>query len=121
MVYVQTVAEDGSAVYFDIHTAERIAEGVRVSGTIGDGQYEGEVLVECGVVTDVTFADAWLGGEGYREFALRCDLDNLRRSLLEVVTELPMSAVRRDIAHGNKASQKGIKIAETGPFWRGVA
>lgn len=121
MVYIETVADNGSAVYFDIHATERFAEGVRISGTIGDGQYEGEVLVECGEIADVTFADAWLGGEGYREFMARCDLDSLRQALLDVVSGLSLFPTRRDAPHSNKGVQRGLGIAETGPFWRGVA
>ena len=65
MIYIGTTQDNGSAIYFDIHAAERQGRGMRFCGTLGDGSYEGEVLVEVGSNDCVTFADAWLGGYGF--------------------------------------------------------
>lgn len=55
----------GETVYLDIHHAEwRQSAGTprwSVSALLGDGWYEGEVLIEAGERVDVTFADEWLG------------------------------------------------------------
>ena len=81
MIYIGTNAINGSAVYFDVYSAEVQGHGMRISGTIGDGCYEGDVLVEVGRSDCVTFADAWLGGSGFAEFLSRCGAEARRRQM----------------------------------------
>ena len=101
MIYIGTTEDNGSAIYFDIHSVERQGRGVRVSGTLGDGCYEGEALVEIGYNEAVTFADAWLGGAEFVEFLSRCRVELLERELLEAVRELPLFQNRPRRPHGH--------------------
>jgi hypothetical protein len=117
MVYIGTTSDNGSAIYFDMHSAERQGRGVRISGTIGDGCYEGEVLVEIGVVDSVTFADAWLGGTGYSEFLDRCDATILKSTLIETVRETPLFHARRSQPHGNGRAFTESFVSEPLPLW----
>ncbi|MBW2689178.1 MAG: hypothetical protein JRC99_04535 [Deltaproteobacteria bacterium] len=119
MIYIGTTENNGSAIYFDIYSAERQGRGMRISGTIGDGCYEGEVLVEVGRNDSVTFADAWLGGSGFSEFIDRCGSDVLEEALLESVREMPLFQARRSQPHGNSMSYAGI-VAESSSMWQNL-
>ena len=117
MIYIGTTESNGSAIYFDIYSAVRQGRGMRISGTIGDGCYEGEVLVEVGRSESVTFADAWLGGSGFAEFMERCNVDALEKSLLESVREMPLLHVRRSQPHGNSLVYADALVCEASPVW----
>lgn len=117
MIYIGTTADNGSAIYFDIHTTERQGRGMRFCGTIGDGCYEGEVLVEVGRSDSVTFVDAWLGGCGFREFVERCGFESLEHALLDSVRELPLFQRRPIQPHGNSMACVGSMIAEPMLLW----
>lgn len=117
MIYIGTTGNNGSAIYFDIYAAVRQRRGMRISGTIGDGCYEGEVLVEVGSSDSVTFADAWLGGAGFNEFMERCGSDLLTSALLESVRELPLPNGRRSWPHGNSPAVLDTVVAESAPAW----
>ena len=117
MIYIGTTESNGSAIYFDIYSAERQGRGMRISGTIGDGCYEGEVLVEVGRSESVTFADAWLGGSGFAEFMAQCNSDILERALLEAVREMPLLHVRKSQPHGNSQAYAGTFVSESSPVW----
>jgi hypothetical protein len=121
MIYIGTNESNGSAIYFDIHSAERQAGGVRISGTIGDGSYEGEVLVEVGRIESVTFADAWLGGAGFSEFIGRCNVMAVEKALLETVRESPRVKARRRLPHGNAVSCSVETVMESVPVWQSRA
>lgn len=118
MIYIGTTENNGSAIYFDIHSAERQGRGMRLSGTIGDGCYEGEVLVETGRSESVTFADAWLGGSGFAEFIDRCGMTMLEEALLETVREIPFFCARRSLPHAHNGSGAASLIAENLSPWR---
>lgn len=117
MIYIGTTKYSGSAIYFDIYAAVRQGRGMRISGTIGDGCYEGEVLVEVGRSDSVTFADAWLGGAGFAEFLERCGSDLLVNALLESVRELPLTHGRRSQPHGNSPVFANAVVSESSPAW----
>ena len=117
MIYVGTTEDNGSAVYFDIYSAERQGRGVRLSGTIGDGCYEGEVLVEVGRSDSVTFADAWLGGAGFSEFIDRCGSDVLEKALLDSVREMPIFHSRVIQPHGYIQPCDCSTVSESLPLW----
>ncbi len=117
MIYIGTTENNGSAIYFDIYAAERQGRGMRISGTIGDGCYEGEVLVEVGRNDSVTFADAWLGGSGFSEFMDRCNADVLESALLESVREMPLLHVRRSLPNGNSLAYASTVVSESSPVW----
>lgn len=117
MIYIGATESNGSAIYFDIYAAERHGCGMRISGTIGDGCYEGDVLVEVGRNDSVTFADAWLGGSGFSEFIDRCGSDLLKSALLESLRDLPLRHARRSQPHGNSLAYTGTTVAESLPAW----
>ncbi len=121
MIYIGTNESDGSAIYFDIHSAERQGRGFRISGTIGDGSYEGEVLVEVGRNESVTFADAWLGGAGFNEFIGRCNVMAVEEALLESVREAPLLHPRRRMPHANGSSHPVESVMEPSPVWQSRA
>lgn len=121
MIYIGTTENNGSAIYFDIHSAERQGRGMRFSGTVGDGCYEGEVLVEIGRSESVTFADAWLGGSGFQEFIERCGMTMLEESLLESVREMPFFCSRRSQPHANSTASGAALSAESLSSWRSSA
>ena len=118
MIYIGTTESNGSAIYFDIYATVRQGRGMRISGTIGDGFYEGEVLVEVGRNDSVTFADAWLGGAGFTEFIDRCNSDVLKKALLESVREIPFLHVRCSQPHGNTLDCSGSVVSESATVWR---
>lgn len=117
MIYIGATEDCGSAIYFDIHAAERQGRGMRFSGTIGDGCYEGEVLVEIGRNDSVTFADAWLGGSGFSEFMARCGSDVLEMALLDSVREMPVLQSRTSQPHVYSLPCTGSVVAEPMPLW----
>lgn len=117
MIYIGTTEDNGSAIYFDVHSAERQGRSLNITGTIGDGCYEGEVIVEVGRSESVTFADAWLGGSGFAEFLSRCGADHLERALLETVREMPVFHTRRGRPHGNSKAYAGPMACDCRPAW----
>jgi hypothetical protein len=121
MIYIGNAANNGSAIYFDIHSAERQGRGMRFSGTVGDGCYEGEVLVEIGRTESVTFADAWLGGSGFNEFVDRCGMTMLEEALLESVRELPFFCARPSQPHGHSGVSNVPQVADPFSSWRSGA
>jgi hypothetical protein len=88
---VLTLGEQrGETVYLDIHHAEWRnrcgADHWAVSALLGDGWYEGEVLIEAGEQLEVTFADEWLGRPGVGEFLSRVGRETLLKALREALT-----------------------------------
>lgn len=123
MIYIGTGNEPNSSVYLDIHAIERLNDGVRVSALVGDGCYEGEVLIETGAHPEVTFADRWLGGEGLGLFLQRCGQHWLQESLLTSVrVECETRGMQPDPG-GRPVRphrfQPPASVAESGPLWSG--
>lgn len=121
MIYIGTTAYSDSAIYFDIHSVERQGRGLRISGTVGDDCYEGEVLVEIGRSEAVTFADAWLGGDGFKEFIERCCSISLEAALLDSVRDVPLFKPRRSQPHGNGGYHGAGVVLESPPLWQSRA
>lgn len=84
MVYLCNGDESGLAVYLDLHALERKPQGIVLCGTVGDGHYEGEVLIELGPVAEVTFADAWLDRCELDRFFTRVERSAVEEALVEV-------------------------------------
>ena len=87
---VLTLGEQtGETVYLDIHHAEwRQHTGAAhwaVSALLGDGWYEGEVLIESGEQVQVTFADEWIGHYQIGELFDRVGRENLLGAIREAV------------------------------------
>jgi len=125
MDYIGTAVDGHQGVYLDMHNIDRSQDGLRVSAMIGDGCYEGEVLIECGELNQVTFADAWLGGDGLAEFLQRCGQRWLETALLEAVrhtltTESREAGTCRPHASRRERSAAGY-WAESQPVWHATA
>jgi len=122
MIYIGTTEFSGQAVYLDIHSIDRTREGTRVSAVIGDGCYEGEVLIECGQQPSITYVDAWLGGAGLNEFLQRCGHQWLQQQLVESLGDRigPSCGIpgrpRRLYPHATPHRRE--TIAEQRPFWK---
>jgi hypothetical protein len=122
MIYIGTTEFSGQAIYLDIHAIEQVADGVRVSAVIGDGCYEGEVLIESGQRPAVTYADAWLGGAGLGDFLQRCGRHWLQQQLFESIQERvgAMNGSRgrhRPSVLPHPPHRRRTRIAEPAPFW----
>ena len=87
MVWLNTVEENGNALYFDIYRTERFSCGDETrysfAGELGDGLYEGEVQIEVGAAISVTFADAWLNPPALQQLFARSDRGALEAALTE--------------------------------------
>ena len=92
MIWLQTEEHHGNALYLDIHRVEQSQHGERicfsVSGTLGDGHDEGEVLVEIGSMSEVTFVDEWLPGTKVPAFVAEVGRETVGAALVEAVAEL---------------------------------
>lgn len=93
MVWLPVAGENGNALYLDIHSAElrhRAGEALfAVTGTLGDGLFEGLVLVEVSEEkTEVTFADAWLSAAELRAFFQRTDRAAVEAGLAEAAAAM---------------------------------
>jgi len=120
MIYIGTTRDSSSAIYFDIHATERRGRIVCISGTIGDGCYEGEALVELGRTDEITYADAWLGGDGFQDFISRCDLDLLENTLIETLREMPTRYAQRRRPHRLSRIIHSPAVAESQTGWNRV-
>jgi len=82
MFYIGAESEGGCGIYLDVHAIERDDHGQRISAIIGDGHYEGEVLIVLGQDFEVTFLDAlWGKIESVTVFFDRHGEDKLRNDL----------------------------------------
>ncbi|HKL49375.1 MAG TPA: hypothetical protein VJ882_06960 [Desulfuromonadales bacterium] len=83
MIYLCNSEQDNLAVYLDVHAMKRQERGFALSGTLGDGHYEGDVMVEVGLDVDITFADLWLNRTGLQTFFDRVDRNMVESALAE--------------------------------------
>ncbi len=93
MVWLPVAEENGNALYLDIHHVElrpcAKGEVFAVAGTLGDGLFEGLVLLEVSEgKTEITFADEWLCEGALRDFFQRVDRDIVESGLTETVAEM---------------------------------
>lgn len=117
MVWLGISVENGAAVYLDIHDIERRAlrgEMVyAISATLGDGQFEAQVLVEIGGAVEISLADPWVSAQDARDFFERVGLERLRLALAEAV--LGMRVLLEDApASGTRSRSRvvGCRIGE---------
>lgn len=112
MIYIGNAETAGQGIYLDLHATERDGRGVRFSGTVGDGCYEGEVLIDFSRHGEVLLADEWLGGSEVRAFLERCGGDRLRVALIaatrELAEQVPGRCPRsgRDEPHPNRTGDR---------------
>ncbi|RME35138.1 MAG: hypothetical protein D6794_09880 [Deltaproteobacteria bacterium] len=99
MIWLELANEQGQELYFDAWKRERSRTGAGelVSGLIGDGSYEGEVLVELrDYGCELTFVDRFLAPERLASFLERISLDRLRSALTESLNQTqPLGLGRR--------------------------
>jgi len=92
MIWLQTEEHNGNALYLDIHRVEQRQQGGRVcftvSGMLGDGLDEGEVLVEIGAGSEVTFVDEWLPGQRLPAFVADVGREAVAAALTEAAAEM---------------------------------
>jgi len=125
MVWLDVTGNNGSALYFVTDRVERLqgrgAAGFSVSGIVGDGQYEGEVIVEVGAAVEVTYVDAWLAAGAFDAFERRIDLDRVTAALTEVAERAAGGLGGRAAGSGERRAGRHGRVAESSPAWRAVA
>lgn len=148
MLYLYNADATGNVVYLDIHAVEMKEsgreKGFSLSGIVGDGLYEGEVLMEVGEDIEVTFVDAWLGGQGFGDFLRRVGRDALHRALEKAAGEMTFCLQSFPTRAGAAQTQvvgyrftgrtyplrpreygeqleMPLTVAATGPVWTAVA
>ncbi len=88
MIVLCLEQEVAASPYFVVHHQEESfsGSGTRiVSGTLGDGWYEGEVAVEIGDQQGVTFADEWFDRNGLQAFFDRVGRDQICTALFQAL------------------------------------
>lgn len=87
MIWLDMTEENGSALYLDIRGIEprrRRGETVfAISGVLGDGRDEAEVLLDVGSGVEVVFVDEWLGEGRLEGLLARVSREELVRALAE--------------------------------------
>ncbi len=94
MVWLDVAGENGCGLYFEIIGMEpRREKGgsiLAVTGLVGDGHYEGQVLIEEGHQVSVTFVDEWLGAGDLHDFFANVDRQVVERALKEVLAGMSL-------------------------------
>ncbi|MFA5515679.1 MAG: hypothetical protein WDA20_05270 [Desulfuromonadales bacterium] len=92
MIDLNLAVQDGAAIYLDVQCIEarqtRSGETYALTGTLGDGRYEGQVLVEIGDRVEVTFVDDWLGMPEMHEFFRRTERDAVDAALTSAAARM---------------------------------
>ncbi len=108
MVWLNMVADNGSGLYLDISGVEqRRSPGgavLAISGLVGDGRYEGQVLIEVGSRVEVTFVDQWLDPAELKEFFSRVERDEVERALEETVAAMSLEEKIRMIVEAPRSN-----------------
>lgn len=103
MVWLNATECNGSALYLDLfRTERRDCNGearYAFSGVLGDGGFEGEVLVEVGSTVEVIFADAWLDPAALDAFFSRVSRTEVEAALGEACRSLALVASRDEMLH----------------------
>lgn len=106
MVTIETGTATGATLYLDIHHAELTPAGVRLCAILGDGWYEGEVILEVGEEIALTFADLYLDEGKIRPFLRRTDRGELERAVGAAVGPMKFSVDGR--ARGRRVQPAGV-------------
>ncbi len=92
MIHLNLMVQDGGAIYLDLQRIEirreRTGEFFALTGTLGDGLYEGQVLLEIGEGVEVTFVDDWLGGPDLRRLFQRVERERVEAALIAMTSEM---------------------------------
>lgn len=88
MIYIGNQTDGGCSIYLDVHAMERERGGIQVSAVIGDGSYEGDVLIHLGSTLQVTFVDElWGDLRGLRTFLDRHGKERILEDLKDTLSE----------------------------------
>ena len=89
MLYLATGNPEANDLYLDIQNIEerrfRGRSFFAVSGVCGDGGWEGEVLIEVGAETAVTFVDDYLDPARLRDFFYRHERGRVETALCQAL------------------------------------
>ncbi|MDX9710454.1 MAG: hypothetical protein RBT64_12960 [Trichloromonas sp.] len=125
MVWLDVTGNDGNALYFVTDRIERrlsaAGGGFTVSGLLGDGCYEGEVLVEVGETSAVTFVDDWLARADFSRFAARIDRARVGVALAELAKGLAAELTGGERSRRGRRMERSGRVQEPVPTWRAVA
>ncbi|WP_432820977.1 hypothetical protein [Trichloromonas sp.] len=125
MVWLDVTGSNGSALYFVTDRIERQqgrgAAGFTLAGIVGDGQYEGEVIVEVGAVPEVTYIDAWLAARDFSAFERRIDLVQVTAALTAIAERVIGGLGGQASCFGERRAGRSGRVAEASPVWRAVA
>jgi len=128
MIWLDAMTKDGSILYLDVRRTERSrrrgAMVTSVVATLGDGPYEGEVLVELGDRTEVVFVDEWLGGSDVANFLDRIDRSRVEKALGEALRSAPAESPMPACCPHHGAAAEGERpqgVAEAAAEWRCAA
>jgi len=120
MVWLSTTNSMGNSLYLEVRCRERKHGGAGprelVTATIGDGSYEGEVLIGLGARVDITFVDRYFAPQELEQFFSRIDLDQLREAL---AAEFSINQGYGDRHLGlNHPHVAGQRCSEPEPVWQ---
>ena len=92
MLYLATGNPESGSLYLDIQNVEerryRGRSFFALGGVCGDGLWEGEVLLEVGEETAVTFVDDYLDAGHLRDFFARHERARVEAALVQAVAGL---------------------------------
>lgn len=92
MIWLDMMEENGSAFYLDIRGIEprrRRGETLyAISGVLGDGRNEAEVLLDVGAEVEVVFVDEWLNSGRLRSLFAEVSREELVRALAESAADI---------------------------------
>lgn len=89
MIALDLEKDAASALYLDVHHVEMTAtRELRLCALLGDGWYEGEVLIEVGAQVRLTLADLYLDEASIRPFLERVGREPLERAIAAAVTRM---------------------------------
>lgn len=92
MLYLTIDNQESGSLYLDVQNVEERSYRGRnffaINGVCGDGLWEGEVLLEVGEETTVTFIDAYFDTDRLRDFFFRHEQARVEAALRQAVTGL---------------------------------
>lgn len=87
MIHLDLTTEHGF-LYLDVQQIEAREEVFALTGTLGDGLDEGQVLLEIGERVEILFVDEWLGDGGLSRLLGREGREPVRAALMAAVADI---------------------------------
>ncbi|PLY07403.1 MAG: hypothetical protein C0624_03685 [Desulfuromonas sp.] len=108
MIYIGAETESGCGIYLDVHSVERSGCGQELAAVIGDGLYEGEVLISFGPDFEITYVDSlWGDAKGVRNFLARHGEENIES---DIRFALAVDGHAVDSVTGNRGSRPHVYL-----------